>query len=108
MATHSGARIFKPATAKGASKSWDNCFLNSAGVVKYEAYSTGFAGLFGDGTAKLFSLPGMKELASTSVTEHLDVRRFAEAVVTPTGLIYGWMGPSELGVLNLWGSGQDL
>ena len=108
VATHSGARIFRPPTAKGASKSWDNCFLQSGGVVKYEAFSSGFVGLFGDGTAKLFTLPGLKEIASTPVTDYFDVRRLAEAVVTPTGLIYGWIGPSETGVLNIWGSGQDL
>lgn len=108
VATQSGARIFRPPAAKGASKSWDNCLLNSAGVVTYETYSFGLAGLFGDGTAKLFSLPGLKEIASASMTRYLDVRRFMDAVITPTGLVYGWMGPSEVGILNLWGSGQDL
>lgn len=108
VATHGGARIFKPATAKGASKSWDNCFLDSAAVIKFEAHTFCLLGLFGDGTAKAFSLPGLKEVASIPVSDALDVRRFSEAIITPTGLIIGWIGPSHIGVLNIWGSGQDL
>ena len=106
--TTTGARIFKPATAKGASKSWDQFLCYQAAVVKFEAYTYALVGLFGDGSAKAFSIPGLKEIASTNVTNVLDVRRLSEAVITPTGFIFGWTGPSEIAVLNVWGTGQDL
>ena len=108
VSTQSGTRISKPATSKGAHKSWDECILYSAAVVRFEAHTYCLVGLFGDGAAKAFSLPGLKEIASASVSDVLDVRRFAEAVVCPTGLIFGWAGPSEMVALNVWGTGQDL
>ena len=106
--TSSGARLFKPPSAKGASKSWDHCLLYSAAVVRFEAHTYCLLGLYGDGSAKAFSLPGLKEIASTSISDTLDVKRLAEAIITPTGFIFGWTGPSEITVLNIWGTGQDL
>ena len=106
--TTTGARIFKPAMAKGANKSWDQFVCYQAAVVKFEAYSYALIGLFGDGCAKAFTIPGLKEIASTNVAHILDVRRFSEAIITPTGFVCGWTGPSETAVLNVWGTGQDL
>lgn len=106
--TQSGARIFKPAAAKGASKSWDECLCYRAAVIRFEAHTYALIGLFGDGCAKAFSLPGLKEIASTNISNTLDVRRLSEALITPTGLIFGWTGPSEVAALNVWGTGQDL
>ena len=106
--TSTGARIFKPATAKGANKSWDQFVCYQAAVVKFEAYSYALIGLFGDGCAKAFTVPGLKEIASTNVAHTLDVRRFSEAIITPTGFVFGWTGPSEIAVLNVWGTGEDL
>ena len=106
--TTTGARLFKPAAAKGANKSWDQFLCYQAAVVKFEAYTYALVGLFGDGCAKAFSVPGLKEIASTNVTHILDVRRFSEAIITPTGFVFGWTGPSEIAVLNVWGTGQDL
>ena len=106
--TTRGARIFKPAAAKGANKTWDQLLCHQAAVVKFEAYTYALVGLFGDGCAKAFSIPSLKEIASTKVTQILDLRRFSEAVITPTGFIFGWTGPSEIAVLNVWGTGQDL
>lgn len=103
-----GARIFKPPTAKGAHKSWDDYICHQAAVSRFEAHTFGLVGLFGDGTAKLFSVPGLKEIASADVSQVLDVRRMSAAIVTPTGNIVGWTGPSEVALLNVWGSGQDL
>ena len=106
--TTTGARIFKPAAAKGANKSWDQFLCYQAAIVKFEAYTYALVGLFGDGCAKAFSVPGLKEIASTNVSHILDVRRFSEAIVTPTGFLIGWTGPSEIAALNVWGTGQDL
>ena len=106
--TVTGARIFKPAAAKGANKSWDQFLCYKAALVKFEAYTYALVGLFGDGCAKAYSVPGLKEIASTNVTHILDVQRFSEAIITPTGFIFGWTGPSEIAVLNVWGTAQDL
>ena len=106
--TTTGARIFKPAVAKGAHKSWDQFLCYQAAVVKFEAHTYALVGLFGDGCAKAFSVPGLKEIASTNVNHVLEVQRFSEAIITRTGFIFGWTGPSEIAVLNVWGTGQDL
>lgn len=106
--TQTSARIFKPAAAKGASKSWDEFLCYRAAVVRFEAHTYALLGLFGDGCAKAFSVPGLKEIASTNVSHILDVRRFSEALITPTGFVIGWTGPSEIVALNVWGTGQDL
>jgi len=106
--TQTGARIFKPAAAKGASKSWDDFLCYRAAVVRFEAHTYALLGLFGDGCAKAYSIPGLKEIASTNVSHILDVQRFSEALITPTGFVFGWTGPSEIVALNVWGTGQDL
>ncbi|KAL8915614.1 MAG: hypothetical protein Q9172_006846 [Xanthocarpia lactea] len=104
----SGVRIFRPPAAKGAHKTFDEVFCDSAAVVRYQAAGYALLGLFGDGTAKTFSIPALKQIASANVSHILDVRRFAEAVVTPTGDIIGWTGPSEIALLNVWGTGSNL
>lgn len=108
VVTQSDVRIFKPVSAKGAHKIWDASLCESAAFVKYLAIGYALVGLFGDGCAKAYSIPGLKEIASSRVTDNLDVRRFSEAIVTPTGDIVGWTGPSEIAVLNVWGTGSDL
>ena len=108
VVTSTGAHIFKPPSAKGAHKSWDDFVCYQAAIVQHEAYTYALVGLFGDGTVKAFSVPGLKEIASTDVSRFLDVRRISEAIITPTGFIFGWAGPSEVAVLNIWGTGQDL
>ena len=106
--TSTGARIFKPPTAKGAHKSWDDFVCYQAAVACFEAHTYALVGLFGDGTAKAFSIPGLKELASVDVSQVLDIQRLSDDIVTPTGFIFGWTGPSEIVALNIFGSGQDL
>ena len=106
--TQSSARIFKPAAAKGASKTWDEFLCYRAAIIRFEAHTYALLGLYGDGSAKLYSIPGLKEIGSINIANILDVQRFSEAIITPTGFIIGWTGPSEIAVLNAWGSGQDL
>ena len=108
VVTQTGARIFKPAAAKGAHKTWDEFLCYSATIARFESHNYALIGLFGDGCAKAYSIPGLKQIASTSVSHILDIRRFSEAIVSPTGFIFGWTGPSEVAVLNVWGTGQDL
>ena len=105
--TRTGVRLFKPAAAKGASKTWNEYFCDSAAVIRKDERSTALVALFGDGNARTFSIPGLKEIASVRVDKSIDVRRFPEAIITPTGDIFGWTGPSEIAVLSPLGSGMD-
>lgn len=108
VVSQSSARIFKPTAAKGAHKSWDNVLCDSANVVRVEDRGYALVGLFDDGRARAYSVPGLKELASVDMSRCLEVKRFPEAIITATGDIFGWSGPSEIAVLNVWGTGQQL
>jgi syntaxin-binding protein 5 len=106
--TVSGAKIFRPATNKGAHKTWDSFLCDSAAVVKYEDHGYALLGLYGDGYARAYSIPALKEIGSVKVGDVLDVRRFSDAVITSTGDILGWKGPAEMALINIFGAGQRL
>lgn len=106
--TQSGARVFKPATNKGAHKSWDEFLCDNAAVTRYEDQGYALVGLFGDGCARAYSLPALKEIGSANISHIMDVRRFADATITPSGDILGWVGPAEIALINVWGIGQNL
>lgn len=106
--TASGARIFKPATNKGASKTWDQVFCDSATIVRYSDLGYALLGLFGDGRARAYSIPALKEIGSVKVDDILDVKRFSEAVITKTGDVFGWKGPAEMALVNVFGTGLKL
>ena len=108
VVTQTGARIFKPATSKGASKTWNESLCDSANVVRFEDRGYALVGLFGDGYAKAYAIPALKEISSIKVDHLIDIRQFSSALITPTGDIFAWSGPSEISVLNVWGTGQDL
>ncbi|KIW11213.1 hypothetical protein PV08_10513 [Exophiala spinifera] len=108
VASVSSVHIFRPAAAKGASKSFDQYLCDAANVARFEDRGYALVGLFGDGTARAFSIPGLKEIASTRVNHILDTKRFSEAIVTPTGDILGWAGPSEVSMVNVFGAGLAL
>ncbi|KAI9847271.1 MAG: hypothetical protein M1837_002857 [Sclerophora amabilis] len=105
--THTGARIFKPSTAKGAHKMWDDFLCDAAAVVEYEDRGSVLVGVFGDGYARAFSIPGLREIGASKISPLLDVKRLPQAVITNSGDIFGWSGPSEIAVLNVWGAGQE-
>lgn len=106
--TSSGARIFKPATNKGAQKTWDQFLCDTATIVRYEELGYALLGLYGDGYARGYSIPAMKEIGSVKVSDVLDVRRFSEAVITSTGDILGWKGPAETALINIFGTNLKL
>jgi syntaxin-binding protein 5 len=108
VVTPSDCRIFKPASAKGAHKSWDEFLCDSATIVKTEGSGYSLVGLFGDGTTRAFSIPALKEIGSATISQTLDVRRLHDATISPTGDILGWIGPSEMALLNVWGTGLKL
>ncbi|KAJ9234142.1 hypothetical protein DTO169E5_6719 [Paecilomyces variotii] len=105
VVTPSGCRIFKPATSKGAYKSWDDFLCDSAAVVKTEGRGYSLVGLFGDGNVRAYSIPSLKEIGSSRIDHLVDMRRLSEALISPTGNILAWIGPSEVGLLRAWGAG---
>lgn len=108
VTTFTGARIFKPAATKGAHKSFDDFMCDSAAVSRCEGRGCALVGLFGDGFARAFSLPSLKEIGKAKVSHILDIKRFTDAIISPTGDIFGWIGPSEMAVLNVFGAGLAL
>ena len=107
VVTVAGARIFKPAASKGASKSWNDVLCYSASVVCKDDRCTGLVCLFGDGTVRTYSIPSLREISLSRISGELDMQRLSEAVITSSGNVLGWTGPSELVVQNPWGSGID-
>jgi hypothetical protein len=103
--TASEARIFKPATHKGAHKSWDEFACQSAAVSRCGDGGYALVGLFQDGMARAYSIPALREVGSAKVSDILDRNRLGEAIVTETGDVFGWTGPSETATINVWGSG---
>ncbi|KAF2144568.1 uncharacterized protein K452DRAFT_266511 [Aplosporella prunicola CBS 121167] len=108
VVTFTGARIFKPATHKGASKSWDEFLCDRAMVARFEDSGYALLGLFGDGYVRAYSIPALKEIGSTKIDHVFDTRRFGESNITSTGLLLGWNGPAEMAMVNIWGTGQDM
>jgi syntaxin-binding protein 5 len=106
-ATQTEARIFKPATAKGAHKEWDNVFCDSAAVTDSVGRGVALVGVFGDGTTRAYSIPGLKELGSTKLSP-LDKTRTTNSIIVHSGDIFGWTGPSEIAMFSAWGTGQAL
>lgn len=100
--------LFRPATNKGAHKSFDSYFCDAAGLIRYQDLGHVLLTLTGDGSARAYSLPALKELACIPISNTLDVRRFSEACITPSGQIIGFTGPSELAMLSVFGTGEPL
>lgn len=98
-------RIFRPAAAKGASKSFDDVFCCAAEVVHLELHGYALVGVFGDKSTRAFSLPGLKTINGAPLAAY-DGARLNEAVVSPSGDVFGWSGPSELVVVSSWGAGR--
>lgn len=107
VVTRSEARIFRPATGRGAHKSWDGGFCDRASVTHCHDNGRALVGLFGDGTVRSYSLPGLREIGSVKIDNTLDVKKFSEAIISGTGEVLGWTGPSELAMLNVWGTGEE-
>lgn len=108
VVTVSGCRIFKPATAKGAHKTWDDYLCDTATVVKADTGGYSLVGLFGDGNTRAFSIPSLREIGCSKINHLVDMRRLSESAVSPTGIILSWIGPSEVGLFNAWGSSVKL
>lgn len=106
--TPTAIHLVRPATNKGAHKSFDSYFCDAAGLIRYQDLGHALLTLTGDGSARAFSLPALKEIATIPVSNTLDPRRFSEARITPSGQIIGFTGPSELAMLSVFGTGEPL
>lgn len=106
--TTNGCRIFKPATSKGAHRSWDDYLCDSASVVNIPGRGCSLVGLFGDGNARAFSIPGLKELGCTNISHMADLSRLSQSTVSPNGCVLFWTSPSEVGIFSVWGAGVEL
>jgi hypothetical protein len=103
--TAAEARIFKPATNKGAHKSWDEFACMSAAVSRHGDGGYALIGLFQDGSVRAFSIPALKDIGGANISNILDRNRLDDTIITETGDIFGWTGPSETAMLNIWGTG---
>ncbi|KAL5002392.1 lethal giant larvae like, C-terminal-domain-containing protein [Aspergillus recurvatus] len=106
--TVNGCRIFKPATSKGAHRSWDDYLCDSASVVNLPGRGCSLVGLFGDGNARAFSIPGLKEIGCAKIGHMADMSRLSQSTVSPNGSVLFWTSPSEVGLFNVWGAGIEL
>ncbi|KAL2117470.1 hypothetical protein VTJ04DRAFT_7130 [Mycothermus thermophilus] len=112
VATQTEARIFKPPTAKGASRTLDDTRLcDAARVVQVPGIlsnnRTALVTLFDDRTARAYALPSLKELGRVSLESVLDPARTTSAVLSPAGDLLAWTGPSELAVIPLWSTSSS-
>ncbi|KAL2023730.1 hypothetical protein VTK56DRAFT_1444 [Thermocarpiscus australiensis] len=105
VVTQTEIRVFKPAAAKGASKSFDDQLCDAARVAEFPSRGVAVVAVFGDRTARAYSLPGLKEIGRAALPM-LDPSRTISTVISRHGEIFGWTGPSEIAVLPVWGSGR--
>ncbi|KAK4242910.1 lethal giant larvae like, C-terminal-domain-containing protein [Achaetomium macrosporum] len=108
VVTQTEIRIFKPAAAKGASKSFEDQLCDAARVTEFPGHGVALVAVFGDRTTRAYSLPSLKEIGRASLPM-LDPSRTISTVISRTGEILGWTGPSEIAVLPVWpSSGKGL
>jgi WD40 repeat protein len=111
--------LFRPASSRGAHRSFDGVFCDCASVVQYQVDARGSAllALCGDGSARVFALPSLRELKNIPLSPApsnpasmrlIDPRRLPSASITTTGNILAFTGPSEIVLLSLWGTGTPL
>lgn len=103
--TQTEIRVFKPASSKGASKSFDDIICDAAAVTEFELHGFALVGAFGDRTTRAFTLPGLKEINKGQL-DMLDPTRSTNTIVATTGDVIGWAGPSELVIIPVWGTGK--
>ncbi|KAH7156832.1 lethal giant larvae like, C-terminal-domain-containing protein [Dactylonectria macrodidyma] len=104
--TQTEIKVFKPAHAKGASKEFDDVLCDAASVAELELQGCAVVATFGDRTARAFSIPGLKEIGKAELPM-MDITRSTSTVVTQTGDVFAWSGPSELAVIHVWGTGKS-
>jgi syntaxin-binding protein 5 len=107
IVTQTEIRVFRPASSKGASKSFDDILCDAASVAELELQGFAVVAVFGDRSARAFSIPGLKEIGKAGLSM-IDPSRSTSTVVTQTGDVFAWTGPSEMAVVHVWGAGKPL
>lgn len=107
LVTEKEVRIFRPATSKGASKSFDDCLCYAAAVTECDLHGMALVGIFGDRVTRVFTLPGLKEINSVPL-QMMEGRRATDALVTEDGSLICWTDLAEIAVLDVWGAGRDI
>lgn len=102
--TQTEIRLFKPASAKGASKSLDDALCDVAAVTEIPQHGFALVCLLTDRSVRAYTLPGLKEIGRKSLPL-LDASRTGAASLTKTGDVFGWTGPAEITVLPVWDDG---
>jgi hypothetical protein len=97
----------RPATSKGASRDFDDVLCDAANVAEFELQGFAVICVFGDRTVRAYSLPGLKEIGKADLPM-VDISRSTATVVTQTGDVFAWSGPSELALIHAWGTGKGL
>ncbi|KAI5842507.1 lethal giant larvae like, C-terminal-domain-containing protein [Morchella snyderi] len=106
--TKSEARIFKPPTAKGAHKGWDEYSCLGAVVAELDTHGICLSCVMDTGVVKSFSIPGLKEIGEVRLSDYYDPSRLAETILLDSGYIFGWTSQAECMLLYIWGKGQRL
>lgn len=108
VVTRSETRIFRPPTAKGAHKTWEEYICLAAAVTELETYGICLSCVMNTGVVKNYSIPGLKEISEVSLGVRFDKERLADTIVTTSGYIFGWTAKAECLLLHMWGKGQNL
>lgn len=106
--TKSEARLFKPPTAKGAHKAWDDYVCLSATVTELDNYGICLSCVMNTGVVKSYSVPGLKEIGEIRLDDYFDRTRLEDTILTDSGYIFGWTAQTECLLLHMWGKGQRL
>ena len=108
VASRSDARIFVPPISKGAHKQWESGLqCTQLAITQVSDQGKSAVGVFSDNSVRAFTLPGLREIRGDRVGGVFDRTRLNDAIVTESGNILGWAGPSELALLSFWGTGQN-
>ena len=115
LTSQTTAYILRPSSSsashppKPSHRDFDSIFCSSASLVNLDdGGPLCLAAIFGDGSIRAFTIPALKPLARQPISHTLEPARLPEAIITPSGSVLGWTGPSELAVLSVWGTGQSL
>lgn len=82
-------------------------FCDAAAVAELELQGFAVVCVFSDQTARAYSIPALKEIGKADLPM-IDSSRSNNTVVTQTGDVFAWTGPSEMTVVHVWGTGKPL
>ncbi|PWW71703.1 hypothetical protein C7212DRAFT_287621 [Tuber magnatum] len=105
--TKSESRIFRPPTAKGAHRGWEDFDCLSANVVELDTHGVCLSCVMSSGVVTSYSIPGLKEISEVKIGQWFEKNRLADIIVTGAGYIFGWASETECLLLHMWGKGDS-